>query len=88
MVTSEDKIIDAILFTPHDHDFYYRRPDGSVIIQHVRKSGTTYSIPEIQLELPLSNSGRTPVQVNLKAQLTLHNLDEPWPHNKKITDTR
>jgi hypothetical protein len=88
METFEDEIIDAILFNPHDHDFYYRRPDGSVFVQHIRKDGTTYSVPEIQLELPLNTSGRTPVEIDLSAKLTLHNLDEPWPHNMKITDTR
>jgi len=88
LVSTDDKIVWAILYNPHDHDFYYRRPDGSVFIQHIRKSGTTYSTPEIQLQLPLDNSGRTPAQVDLSAKLTLHNLDEPWPHNRTNLSTK
>ena len=33
----EDKLVEVRLMTPHDHNFVYERPDGSVYKKMVRK---------------------------------------------------
>ena len=51
MIEKGDKIVQMILFSPHEADHLYKKENGTYDWQHHRKSGDTYSIPEIQLEM-------------------------------------
>ena len=51
MIEKGDKIIKMLLFSPHEADHLYKKPNGTFYWQHHRKDGDTFSIPEIQLEL-------------------------------------
>ncbi len=46
-----DKIMQMVLLSPHEADHLYKRKDGTFYWCHHRKSGDTFSIPEIQLEM-------------------------------------
>ena len=46
-----DKIVKMVLLSPHEADHLYKKEDGTFYWCHHRKSGDTYSIPEIQLEM-------------------------------------
>ena len=46
----KDKIVKALLYNSHDSDFWYRREDGTIYVQEIRKgSDDRYYEPEIQL---------------------------------------
>ena len=51
MIEKGDKIMKMLLLSSHEADFLYQKEDGSFYICHHRKSGDTFSIPEIQLEM-------------------------------------
>ena len=51
MIEKGDKITKMLLLSSHEADFLYQKEDGSFYICHHRKSGDTFSIPEIQLEM-------------------------------------
>ena len=51
MIEKGDKIVQMILFSPHEADHLYKKENGTFYWQHHRKSGDTFSIPEIQLEM-------------------------------------
>ena len=53
MIEKGDKIVEMLLFSPHEADHLYKKPNGTFYWQHHRKDGDTFSIPEIQLELKL-----------------------------------
>ena len=46
-----DKIVKMVLISPHEADHLYKREDGTFYWCHHRKSGDTFSIPEIQMEM-------------------------------------
>ena len=46
-----DKIVKMVLLSPHEADHLYKKEDGTFYWCHHRKSGDTFSIPEIQLEM-------------------------------------
>ena len=46
-----DKIVQMVLLSPHEADHLYKKENGTFYWCHHRKSGDTFSIPEIQLEL-------------------------------------
>ena len=48
---STHKIKSMLLLNPHEADFTYERPDGTTYVCEHRKSGDTYYIPEMQMEL-------------------------------------
>ena len=45
------KIVKMVLLSPHEADHLYKKEDGTFYWCHHRKSGDTFSIPEIQLEM-------------------------------------
>ena len=51
MIEKGDKIVQMVLLSPHEADHLFKKPDGTFYWCHHRKSGDTYSIPEIQLEM-------------------------------------
>ena len=51
MIEKGDKIVKMLLLSSHEADFLYQKEDGSFYVCHHRKSGDTFSIPEIQLEM-------------------------------------
>ena len=51
MIEKGDKITKMLLLSSHEADFLYQKEDGSFYVCHHRKSGDTFSIPEIQLEM-------------------------------------
>ena len=51
MIEKGDKIVKMILLSPHEADHLFKKEDGTFYWCHHRKSGDTYSVPEIQLEL-------------------------------------
>ena len=51
MIEKGDKIVQMLLLSSHEADFLYKKEDGSFYVCHHRKSGDTFSIPEIQLEM-------------------------------------
>ncbi len=54
MLTKKDKIISMTLYNPHEHDFLYKRPDGTTFVVEHRKDKEDFIYqPTSQLELPL-----------------------------------
>ena len=51
MIEKGDKIVQMLLLSSHEADFLYKKEDGTFYVCHHRKSGDTFSIPEIQLEM-------------------------------------
>lgn len=53
-INKDDELIKMILYTPHESDFIYRRPDGTIFIAETRKGKdkVIYN-PEYQLSLKL-----------------------------------
>ena len=51
VIEKGDKIQQMILLSSHEADFFYKKEDGTFYVCHHRKSGDTFSIPEIQLEM-------------------------------------
>tara|TARA_B100000700_G_scaffold268997_1_gene310036 strand:- start:111 stop:278 length:168 start_codon:yes stop_codon:yes gene_type:complete len=51
MIEKGDKIVQMLLLNSHEADHLYKKKNGTYYWQHHRKSGDTFSIPEIQLEL-------------------------------------
>ena len=51
MIEKGDKIVEMLLLSSHEADFLYKKEDGTFYVCHHRKSGDTFSIPEIQLEM-------------------------------------
>tara|TARA_B100000700_G_C14878554_1_gene776920 strand:+ start:964 stop:1125 length:162 start_codon:yes stop_codon:yes gene_type:complete len=51
MIEKGDKIVEMLLLSPHEADHLYKKDNGTFYWCHHRKSGDTFSIPEIQLEL-------------------------------------
>ena len=54
MIGKEDHVIQMFLYSPHEHDMIYQKPDRTTYVCQVRKNKpNTFYIPETQLELPL-----------------------------------
>ena len=51
VIEKGDKIVEMLLLSSHEADFLYKKEDGTFYVCHHRKSGDTFSIPEIQLEM-------------------------------------
>ena len=51
VIEKGDKIQQMLLLSSHEADFLYKKEDGTFYVCHHRKSGDTFSIPEIQLEM-------------------------------------
>ena len=51
VIEKGDKIVQMVLISPHEADHLFKKPDGTFYWCHHRKSGDTFSIPEIQLEM-------------------------------------
>ena len=51
MIESGDKIVRMVLLSPHEADHLYKKENGTFYWCHHRKSGDTFSIPEIQMEM-------------------------------------
>jgi len=51
MIEKGDKIMQMVLLSPHEADHLYKKKDGTFYWCHHRKSGDTFSIPEIQMEM-------------------------------------
>jgi hypothetical protein len=46
-----DRIVKMVLLSPHEADHLYKKKNGIYYWCHHRKSGDTFSIPEIQMEM-------------------------------------
>ena len=47
-----DKIVKAVMYNPHDHDFWYQRKDRTIYVEEIRKGKPNhYYEPEAQLDL-------------------------------------
>ena len=54
MINKEDRIIQMLLYSSHDSDMTYQRPDMTTYVCQIRKNKpNTFFIPQIQLELPI-----------------------------------
>ena len=54
MIQKGDRIIQMLLYSTHDSDMTYQRPDMTTYVCQIRKNKPdTFYIPETQLELPL-----------------------------------
>ena len=54
MIQKGDRIIQMLLYSAHDSDMTYQRPDMTTYVCQIRKNKPdTFYIPETQLELPL-----------------------------------
>ena len=54
MINKNDRIIQMLLYSSHDSDMTYQRPDKTTYVCRIRKDKPdTFYIPEMQLELPL-----------------------------------
>ena len=51
MIEKGDKIMQMVLLSPHEADHLYKKENGTFYWCHHRKSGDTFSIPEIQMEM-------------------------------------
>ena len=74
MIEKGDKIVKMVLFSPHEADHLFKKEDGTFYWCHHRKSGDTYSIPEIQLEM-------FPPEPPKKITFTQEHLDRAPHHN-------
>ena len=54
MIQKGDRIISMLLYSTHDSDMTYQRPDMTTYVCQIRKDKPdTFYIPETQLELPI-----------------------------------
>ena len=54
MIQKGDRIIRMLLYSTHDSDMTYQRPDMTTYVCQIRKDKPdTFYIPETQLELPI-----------------------------------
>ena len=54
MIKKGDRIIQMLLYSSHDSDMTYQRPDKTTYVCQIRKDKPdSFYIPETQLELPL-----------------------------------
>ena len=54
MIQKGDRIISMLLYSTHDSDMTYQRPDTTTYVCQIRKNQPdTFYIPQTQLELPL-----------------------------------
>ena len=74
VIEKGDKIVKMLLLSSHEADFLYKKEDGSFYVCHHRKSGDTFSIPEIQLEM-------FPPPPPKKITFTQEQLDRAPHHN-------
>ena len=51
VIEKGDKIVRMVLLSPHEADHLYKKENGTFYWCHHRKSGDTFSIPEMQTEL-------------------------------------
>ena len=51
VIEKGDKIVRMVLLNPHEADHLYKKENGTFYWCHHRKSGDTFSIPEIQMEM-------------------------------------
>ena len=51
VIEKGDKIQQMLLLNSHEADLLYKKENGTFYWCHHRKSGDTFSIPEIQLEM-------------------------------------
>ena len=51
VIEKDDKIVQMLLLNSHEADHLYRKKNGTYYWCHHRKSGDTFSIPEIQMEM-------------------------------------
>ena len=55
MINKDDKIISMLLYSSHDSDMTYQRPDSTTYVCQIRKGkDNTFYIPETQLELAIN----------------------------------
>ena len=55
MIQKGDRIIQMLLYSSHDSDMTYQRPDKTTYVCQIRKDKpNTFYIPQTQLELPLN----------------------------------
>ena len=55
MIKKGDRIIQMLLYSSHDSDMTYQRPDKTTYVCQIRKDKpNTFYIPQTQLELPLN----------------------------------
>ena len=74
VIEKGDKIVKMLLLSSHEADFLYKKEDGAFYVCHHRKSGDTFSIPEIQLEM-------FPPPPPKKITFTQEQLDRAPHHN-------
>ena len=54
MIQKGDRIISMLLYSTHDSDMTYQRPDMTTYVCQIRKDKpNTFYIPETQLSLPI-----------------------------------
>ena len=70
-----DKIVKMVLLSPHEADHLYKKEDGTFYWCHHRKSGDTFSIPEIQLEM---FPPPPPKKIEIKKAAPHHNILEKY----------
>ena len=51
VIEKGDKIVKMVLMSPHEADHLYKKENGTFYWCHHRKSGDTFSVPEIQMEM-------------------------------------
>ena len=51
VIEKGDKIVQMLLLNSHEADHLYRKKNGTYYWCHHRKSGDTFSVPEMQMEM-------------------------------------
>jgi len=75
MIESGDKIVRMVLLSPHEADHLYKKENGTFYWCHHRKSGDTFSIPEVQLEM---FAPPPPKKIDINKDAPHHNILERY----------
>ena len=71
MIKKGDRIIQMLLYSSHDSDMTYQRPDKTTYVCQIRKNKpNTFYIPQTQLELP----------IDLPKTVSKHKINQDAPH--------
>ena len=75
MIEKGDKIVRMVLLSSHEADHLYKKENGTFYWLHHRKSGDTFSIPEIQLEM---FPPEPPKKIKVNRDAPHHNILEKY----------
>ena len=90
VIEKGDKIVQMVLISPHEADHLFKKPDGTFYWCHHRKSGDTFSIPEIQLEMfpPEPPKSNPPTEEQIARAPHLNMLEKYYGKGHKFEEVK